>query len=78
MVQRSYLPIYSASIDGEPAEISVANMHRMAIEVPTGRHELRLWVDRRTMMPSWLLAALGVVLLLLRWRRAGTPAVIAD
>jgi hypothetical protein len=67
--QRSYLPIYEATIDGDPAPIEVANMHRMAVEVPAGDHEIRLRVDDGSLRPAFLLSLLGLVLLGLRLRR---------
>ena len=77
VVQRSYLPIWSATLDGEPAEIVVANMHRMAVVVPAGSHRLELAVDRGTLAPSFTLSGLALLLLLLqarRWRASGGEA----
>lgn len=74
VVQRSYLPIWTATLDGEPAEIVVANMHRMAVEVPAGSHRLELSVERGTLAPSFAVSALALLLLALqvrRWRAAG-------
>ncbi len=73
LVQRSYLPIWKAELDGEPVDISVANIHRMAVEVGAGEHLLTLSVDRRTLAPSFALSLLGVALLGLR-SRSGSPA----
>lgn len=57
VVQRSFLPIYRAAVDGAPAAIEVADLHRMAIRVPAGTHEVVLAVDRR---PLLLSSVLGV------------------
>jgi hypothetical protein len=76
LIQRTYLPIYKASVDGQPAEISVANFHRIGIHVPAGQHEVRLWVDRRPFrLACWasLVALLGLALLVWRDRHTDNP-----
>ena len=74
VVQRSFLPIYRATVDGRPEAVKVANMHRMAVELPAGAHEVKLWVDRRPL--GWAvavaaLAAAGLVGTAWRLRRLG-------
>ncbi|MEE8137331.1 MAG: hypothetical protein V3T81_00420 [Thermoanaerobaculia bacterium] len=74
VVQRSFLPIYRAAVDGRPEAVKVANMHRMAVELPAGAHEVKLWVDRRPL--GWAvavaaLAAAGLVGTAWRLRRLG-------
>ena len=61
VTRRAYLDIYRATIDGRPAPTVVANLHRLAVEVPPGEHEVRLWVDRRPTRIGWGLALAGVV-----------------
>lgn len=63
VVQRSYLELYRASVDGIPAAIEVANVHRMAIAVPSGEHRVELWVDRRPTRFAWAGMALGILIL---------------
>ncbi len=60
LTQRAYLDLYRATIDGRPAPTVVANLHRLAVEVPPGEHRVRLWVDRRPTRVGWTLALLGV------------------
>lgn len=77
--QRAYLPLYRASIDGEPVEPVVANSLRVGVEVPAGRHEVRVWVDRRPLGWALLGTAAGALLLLaVAWsigrRRAAATA----
>lgn len=73
VTRRAFLPIYRASIDGKPAVPQVANAHRLAVEVPAGTHEVRLWVDRRPFQASLALAGLTTLaLLIFLWR--GLPA----
>ncbi len=76
VVQRSHM-LYRAEIDGRPAEVLTANLHRLGVEVPAGRHRIRFWIDRRPLERSFLVVALGLALLpgLAWWgsvRRAGT------
>ncbi len=46
VVGRAHLPLYRASVDDRPAAIEVANLDRLAIQMPAGRHRVRLWIDR--------------------------------
>ncbi len=62
--RRAFLEIYRAAIDGEPAAPTVANVHRLALEVPPGEHRVRLAVDRRPSHIAWGLALLGLAGLL--------------
>lgn len=60
LTQRAYLDLYSATIDGRPASTVVANLHRLAVEVPPGEHRVRLWIDRRPTRVGWAASLLGV------------------
>lgn len=64
VTRRAFLPIYRAEIDGLPATPEILNGHRLGIEVPAGRHQVRLYVDRRPTMASFAAAALALVALL--------------
>ena len=63
--RRAFLDIYRATIDDRPAPPVVANLHRLAVEVPAGEHRVRLWVDRRPTRVGWLAALLGCLGLVL-------------
>ena len=65
VVQKAWLPIWRATIDGEPAEIQIANGWQMAVAVPPGDHEVRLFVDRRP--GRWALGAFFLALASLVW-----------
>jgi len=69
LTRRAHLPIYRAAVDGESARIVIANLQRIGIEVPPGRHRVRLWVDRRPFFWTSLgaLAALVALLFVGRW-----------
>jgi hypothetical protein len=60
VVQRANL-LFEATIDGEPAEVLTANAHRIGVQVPAGRHRVRLAVDRGPLRRSLLGMAVGVL-----------------
>ena len=62
MIQRS-AHIWEAEIDGKPAEIVTANLYRMGLEVPAGRHRVILRIDRSGLTRSSFAVALGLALL---------------
>ena len=69
VIQRAFLPLYRATVDGENAPIVAANVHRLGIELSEGEHTVEVWVDRRPFRVSSGIALIGVVLLLaLTWR----------
>jgi hypothetical protein len=61
VVQRAYLPLYRAEIDGRPARLTVANVDRLAIELPAGEHRVRIWTERGPLRWSLLGAAAGAL-----------------
>ena len=69
VVQRAFLPLYRATIDGQEASIVAANIHRLGIEVPAGSHRVRVWIDRRPLWVSSLVALAALFVLIgLAWR----------
>ena len=60
VVQRAWQPIYRASVDGTPVPVRIANLHRIGIDSPAGRHRVDLWVDRTVLHASFLLSVLGL------------------
>jgi hypothetical protein len=62
VVQRAYF-LYQAKLDGKPVEVQTANLHRLGVEVPAGRHRVRFWIDRQPLTRSFLAVALGLALL---------------
>ena len=60
VVQRTLLPLWRAAVDGAPAEVEPANLYRMGVWVPAGRHRVRLWVDRDPLRWSLAGSAMGL------------------
>jgi hypothetical protein len=61
VVERAWQPHWLAAVDGAPAAVVPANLHRLAVAVPAGRHEVRLEVERTPLRWSAAVAALGVL-----------------
>ncbi|NHZ73058.1 MAG: hypothetical protein GWP16_01115 [Nitrospirae bacterium] len=69
VVQRAFLPLYRATVDGQEVPIVAANIHRLGIEVPAGSHRVKVWIDRRPLWVSSLVALIALVALIgLAWR----------
>lgn len=62
VVQRSHI-LYEAEVDGRKAEVLTANLHRLGVEVPAGRHRVSLRIDREPLKRSFFVVALGLALL---------------
>lgn len=74
VVQRADL-LFKATIDGRPARVLTANAFRVGLEVPAGRHRVRLYVDRGPLHRSLLGTLAGLLLLpaLVAWGRRIFP-----
>ena len=66
VVQRS-THLWEAEIDGHPAEIVPANLYRLGLEVPAGRHRVVFWIDRAPLVRSSWGVAVGLALLPILW-----------
>ena len=62
VVQRS-THLWEAEIDGRTAEVVPANLYRLGLEVPAGRHRVVFRIDRRPLALSSFGVALGLALL---------------
>lgn len=62
VVQRS-AHIWEAEIDGKSTEIVPANLYRLGLEVPAGRHRVVFRIDRSSLTRSSFAVALGLALL---------------
>lgn len=72
LVQRAH-HLWRATVDGRPVEVQRANFHRLGIEVPAGRHQVRLWIDRGRFQRSLAGVAVGLLALpgLAMWGKRG-------
>ena len=62
VVQRSQ-HLWEAEIDGKPAEVVPANLYRLGLEVPAGRHKIVFRIDRGPLVRSFWGVAIGLALL---------------
>jgi hypothetical protein len=74
VIQRAFLPLYRVTLDGSEVPIKIADLHRIAIEIPAGRHALRLRTVRRPLRMSFGASLLGLCGLLGLARRGGSPS----
>jgi hypothetical protein len=76
VIQRAHLTLWEVEIDGRPAKTVPANLYRLAVEVPEGRHRVRFWIDRRPLVRSVWAVAFGLALLpVLLWWGGRQPSV---
>ncbi len=64
VIQRADLPLWRATVDGRPAPIEPANLDRIGVRVPAGRHRVRVAIDRRPLYGSAAASGLGLAGLL--------------
>jgi hypothetical protein len=78
VLSRDWQPQWKATLDGRPVPISMADLHRLAVTVPPGRHAVALFPDRAPLRLAAAAAALGLCgllgLALVGPRRRGAPA----
>ena len=77
-VRRAWLPLWRVAIDGAPAPTLIAQVARLGVALPAGRHRVRFWIDRRPLAAGFGLAALGLVLLVLVLRSVRAPRTAAQ
>lgn len=63
VLQRTHLPLYRATVDGEITPTLPVNLHRIGVELPPGRHRVVIEVDRAPFYLSLIGAGLGLLLL---------------
>lgn len=69
ILRRAHLPIWRATIDGVPAPTVIAQLTRLAVEVPPGAHRVVFSISRWPLRISSAVAALALAaLVVLGWR----------
>ncbi|MEM6701452.1 MAG: hypothetical protein AAF690_02045 [Acidobacteriota bacterium] len=63
LLQRSFQPLYRATIEGDEVEVFAANLSRLGVRVPGGRHRVVVEADRRPFRRSVSVALWTLVLL---------------
>jgi uncharacterized membrane protein YfhO len=61
VISQAYYPAWKASVDGRPARIWRANYAFQALEVPAGRHEVRLVYRDSALLTGAVLSSLGLL-----------------
>jgi hypothetical protein len=76
VLRRAYLPIWRATVDGGAARPVIAQITRLAVEVPPGAHRVRFGISRTPLRLAGgvsLLALAGLVVLSRVRPRSGEP-----
>ncbi|KAB2964811.1 MAG: hypothetical protein F9K16_03460 [Thermoanaerobaculia bacterium] len=71
ILRRAHLPIWRATIDGAPAPTVIAQLTRLAVEVPPGPHRVVFSISRWPLRISGTVALLALAALVVLWRRDG-------
>jgi hypothetical protein len=74
ILRRAHLPIWRATIDGAPAPTVIAQLTRLAVEVPPGPHRVVFSISRWPLRISGTVALLALAALVVLWRRDGRRA----
>jgi len=61
VLRRAHLGLWRATIDGLEAPTRIAQLTRLAVEVPAGAHRVELRVSRTPRRWAWLAATLGLL-----------------
>lgn len=73
VLRRAHLAIWRAEIDGVEVATQIAQLTRLAVEVPAGRHRVRFWIGRSPLAAAGAAALAGLLGLLLLASRSGRP-----
>ncbi len=73
VLRRAHLAIWRAEIDGVEVPTRIAQLTRLAVEIPAGRHRVRLWIGQLSLAAAGAGALAGLVALLVLAWRSGRP-----
>jgi hypothetical protein len=75
VISQSHYPAWKAYVDGQPTMIWRANYAFQALEVPAGRHQIRLVYEDKALLAGAVLSGLGLLACaVLWWRNSRAPA----
>ena len=75
IISQTYYPAWKAYVDGRPTKIWRANYAFQALEVPAGRHQIRLVYEDKMLLAGAVLSSLGWLACAgLWWRKSPAPA----
>lgn len=69
VARRQWLPLYRAFVDGEETPTAVANLLQLGVELPAGRHLVRVEADRRPLEAAFAVSGLAAAVLLVAFFR---------
>lgn len=74
VVRRAWHSVWRVEVDGRAAPMRIANLTRLAVEVPPGPHRVRFFVSRRPFAFALALTAVGLATLVALARRRPAAA----
>jgi hypothetical protein len=74
VLRRAYLPVWSVDLDGAPTRPVIANLTRLSVPVPAGRHRVVFSVSRTPLRLAFGASLVGLLGLLWLARAAGRSA----
>lgn len=61
--RRAWLPLYRATVDGEPRPTLAVNVHHLGVAVPAGTHRVEIRLERRPLAAAAVVAAAALAFL---------------
>ena len=75
VISQTHYPAWRAYVDGHPTKIWRANYAFQALEVPAGRHQIRMVYEDEKLLAGAILSVLGLLACAaLWWRKPSPPA----
>jgi hypothetical protein len=74
VISQTYYPAWKAYVDGRPTTIWRANYAYQALEVPAGRHEIKMVYEDKKLLAGAVLSGVGLLACAgLWWRKPSAP-----